>query len=353
MRELFLSANMLTSTIPETIYMASLERMGLWGNQLSGTISTRLGNLKGITYIDMDANMLNGTIPTEIGDMRNIEWLYMNSNEFEGTIPSELASLTRLERLWLYGNYLSGSIPDELSSLNPGDLRLEFNNLTGALNAFCNKDALLTSISADCGGTDPELECPCCTKCCDNSSGECSMEFESVCRIDERHFEEESGLMYIESADTICECTGSGPNTTLSCSDSNCQSCNRDGTVCSINDKFHAEFDESGVWDYYNVTFRYVVGRNDTVTFESIRSDDWTSKCKVTVNGELCGYCGKSIVCPDGTDYYEVNCDNLGIGSVSMCSGGQLDTSGPLAVFAFQDPTYREGCQPRFFRALQ
>ena len=43
-----------------------------------------------------------------------------------------------------------------------------------ALALFCNgNDPASVFIEADCGGSNPEVTCPCCAVCCDDATNEC------------------------------------------------------------------------------------------------------------------------------------------------------------------------------------
>ena len=38
-------------------------------------------------------------------------------------------------------------------------------------------------LGADCGGLDPQVDCSCCTLCCDEDTGDCSIDVPRVCEI--------------------------------------------------------------------------------------------------------------------------------------------------------------------------
>jgi hypothetical protein len=47
-------------------------------------------------------------------------------------------------------------------------LLLEANQLTGTANTIClSKPINVTYFASDCGGSEPALECSCCTVCCE------------------------------------------------------------------------------------------------------------------------------------------------------------------------------------------
>jgi hypothetical protein len=92
---------------------------------------------------------------------------------------------------------------------------------------------------------------------------------------------------------TVCECTTGSDSTsnvsasTLSCMDTECQSRNQVGTVCSINEPYQYTYDDTGHSLHFHSTFQYVVCRNATVTLDLTILPDFTLLCKVTVNGQV------------------------------------------------------------------
>ena len=54
-------------------------------------------------------------------------------------------------------------------------LLLDGNELSGDANVICNNPAInTTAFSADCGSVTPEVQCSCCTICCDDSDPDCN-----------------------------------------------------------------------------------------------------------------------------------------------------------------------------------
>jgi hypothetical protein len=352
---IFLDWNLISGSIPESIFSSSMLKVfSLLGNQLSGSLTSQLGDMVELAVLDLSDNDLTGAIPSEIGFLANLEQLHLASNAFNGTIVSQIALLTRLDQLELQDNQLSGSVPMELSSLLLAtSVKLFANNLAGSLdNVFCQQPSvLLSKVEADCGGGDSQVECSCCTTCCDSSSGNCTINKEAICHVEKSWHEHPNGREYHESAGTVCKCTTTGfehdATTTLSCSDTQCQSCNQDKTVCSINERYQFIYGDDTSWDNMKATYQYVVGRNDTVKFEATRHPDQSFLCQITVNGQVCASCYWS-VCDDGFPSVHVNCENVdGAGYQELCNEKRTNDDGPLAVFAFQDPAYLQGCPPR------
>ena len=117
-----------------------LDLAGRWDNDnrvyvrhgLSGPISSELGNLANLEYLNLGFNQLDGPIPPELGNLSRLASLDLHVNQLTGRIPPELGRLVNLRYLRLSRNNLSGSIPRELGDLK--DLRhLEVWNLTGPI----------------------------------------------------------------------------------------------------------------------------------------------------------------------------------------------------------------------------
>ena len=122
----------ISGTIPAQFgNLTGLTTVLLRDNKLTGAIPTRLGNL---FYLDLSNNRLTGSIPTQLSSLTNLTLLDLSNNRLTGSIPTQLSSLTRLWRLDLSNNRLTGSIPTQLSSLTRlWRLDLSNNRLTGTI----------------------------------------------------------------------------------------------------------------------------------------------------------------------------------------------------------------------------
>ena len=67
--------------------------LDLSGNQLKD-LYHRIMGLINLTYLNLGVNQLTGTISTEISNMRNLTGLYLNDNQFTGEIPESICNLT-------------------------------------------------------------------------------------------------------------------------------------------------------------------------------------------------------------------------------------------------------------------
>jgi len=59
--------------IPEELYgLPNLEKLELSRNQISGTISTRIGDLQNLTDLNLSLNRIIGTIPPQMGKLKKL-----------------------------------------------------------------------------------------------------------------------------------------------------------------------------------------------------------------------------------------------------------------------------------------
>ncbi|KAH0657642.1 hypothetical protein KY289_026390 [Solanum tuberosum] len=106
------------------------------GCKLKGVIPQEIGNLTGVTRIDLYNNELTGHIPNTVQDMLNLQEFYLQSNEIEGTIPNAICSSKNLGALDLSGNHFSGSVPSCLGNVTSlRKLNLAYNRLNSRLPA--------------------------------------------------------------------------------------------------------------------------------------------------------------------------------------------------------------------------
>ena len=78
---------------------------------LTGPIPPELGQLTGLTVLDLSGNELSGPIPWELGNLANVQTLNLSHNRLAGLIPPELANPADLSELYLEFNRLTGLVP--------------------------------------------------------------------------------------------------------------------------------------------------------------------------------------------------------------------------------------------------
>ena len=242
------------------------------------------------------------------------------------------------------------------------------------MNWFCNSPSIVTEIRADClgggdDGTPPQVDCPCCTFCCDDRTGACEINAQGTCEVGKSRFTDETrGIFYEPERGATCDCfdisdvnaDASDESWELSCTDTTCMSCNKDETICAHNVEYGWEHHEARL-DIWTSTYQYVDVEgsgvvdgessslqylNDTVQFKYWTDEQYILHCEVSVNGEQCRGCAR-VVCSDRHRTYSVNCDNVeGVGNMNACQSDQV--TGLLQVIAWADPVYsKDNCRPR------
>lgn len=211
-----------------------------------------------------------------------------------------------------------------------------------AFDAFCNEPSRPISVflEGDCYGDDPEVNCTCCASCYDPVEEMSVTDIPAVCELDVNLYN------YEEGRNTSCGCSTTNiTGTKMFCTEA-CQSCNRDGTICAVNNDFGFGYDAIGRWNSSWATFQYVKGLNDTVDFQLYIDENSIRNCDVRVNGDLCRRC-EYVRCADQFQAYRVRCDNVdGVGNIDLCDG--ISNGGALSLFEMQDELQLEGCSPFF-----
>jgi Leucine-rich repeat (LRR) protein len=134
----FLPCRLLTLTVGQVLGFASLQKLDLSYNSLTGPISPYISTiLPSLKLLNLDDNGLLGHLPPDLGNLTHLEYLILSRNEFEGPIPSSLGNLIHLKDLQLWRNKLTG--PPPLSSP-----LLHDHGLTGSIPpSFGNLKSLL------------------------------------------------------------------------------------------------------------------------------------------------------------------------------------------------------------------
>lgn len=71
---------------------------------------------RAVTGLCLGSNRLSGSTSSEVGDLTGLTVLELYADDLSGEIPSVLGSLTNLTGLYLYQNQLSGPVPPQLQS---------------------------------------------------------------------------------------------------------------------------------------------------------------------------------------------------------------------------------------------
>lgn len=114
--------------------------LGSPSQNLSGTLSSSIGNLTNLKIILLQNNNLTGPIPTELGRLLKLQTLDLSNNLFSGGVPPSLGLLKSLQYIRLNNNSLSGEIPMSLTNITQLSLvDLSYNNLSGPVPQFPSK----------------------------------------------------------------------------------------------------------------------------------------------------------------------------------------------------------------------
>lgn len=204
LRYLDVGTNSFNGTLPSELgQFTNMTTFTVNSNAFTGTLPTELGNLTAMTVFDVSVNKLAGTLPTELGEWNSLESFLAYQNDLTGTLPTELGAWNSLVDLSVYRNSLIGTIPTEFGRLGalmtldisvnaltgvlPTELSqlsdlVQFsfyqNNFTGSVsNILCTESREWDILEGDCSvdGTtgQVEIECTCCTACCNVNESAC------------------------------------------------------------------------------------------------------------------------------------------------------------------------------------
>jgi hypothetical protein len=347
----------------------NLVTLALSNNNFEGTIPEQFSALTSMLNFVIDGNMFNSTLPSTLGRFEDVDWFWVNNNAFSGTLPSTFGLMTKATQIRLENNNFEGTLPSEWSGLeilasldvsnNPNlsgtvpasyismealtSFSLSGTQISGGLvETFCTSQQL-ASLTAECGGATPMIDCPCCTICCDGD--DCVIQ-----NLNETCLTRAETLQNFDPfRDATCECSDS---TQVTCTET-CESCSVDGTSCvkSTNHGHDLNPENGERLNFFN-TFEYVKGPyNGTVlTFRETLLDQLTDECEVTVNGQACRACRRQ-VCKSDLVGLTIVCDNLNTTAEILTCDDQSSTN-YLEAFTFWDLARVSGCNLLLYRVL-
>lgn len=146
--ELNLRDNQLTGTLPDALWdNVNLKTVKLGGNRLTGSLSPAIQRARSLTFVDFSNNDFQGELPDEVYDCSNLTHLYLYANNFTGTVSDRIGRLRSLVDLELSQNSLSGTLPEALYSLTGLQaLYLASNRFHGFLDAKIQQLQQLTEL---------------------------------------------------------------------------------------------------------------------------------------------------------------------------------------------------------------
>lgn len=126
----------LTGSIPAQMSLLSrLEHFILKNNpDLKGNLPKELGSLKGLRQLGIYNNNLEGSIPEELFKATNLKFINLQNNDLSGPLSQKIEALEKMETLVLMNNRLTGEVPfGSLSSSKVKFLGLSHNKLSGSI----------------------------------------------------------------------------------------------------------------------------------------------------------------------------------------------------------------------------
>ncbi|CAI0436704.1 unnamed protein product [Linum tenue] len=128
-------------------YSRRVWSLDLSSMNLAGTLSSTIGGLINLSYLNLSFNKLTGDIPKALGNCSKLQSLVLNNNQFSGQIPAELGNLSLLEHLNICNNKISGSLPEE-SIFQNMDLTSFIGNkgLCGGPLGYCGGDPTSSTV---------------------------------------------------------------------------------------------------------------------------------------------------------------------------------------------------------------
>ncbi|KAL7134527.1 hypothetical protein ABFS83_11G032000 [Erythranthe nasuta] len=132
-----LSNNRITALPDDFWSLTSLENLNLSFNQISGVLSSNVGNFVQLQSLDLSHNYFSGNIPDSVSSLTSLLALNLSRNGFESVIPLGVSKCWSLVSIDLSSNKLNGSVPFGFgAALFPN---LKFLNLAG--NEISGRDS--------------------------------------------------------------------------------------------------------------------------------------------------------------------------------------------------------------------
>ncbi|KAJ8616568.1 hypothetical protein MRB53_035940 [Persea americana] len=162
LKEIDLTRNYLSSTIPAEWGSMQLEIISLLGNRITGPIPKELWNISNLTELILEANMFFGDLEG-IEKLVSIKRILLSSNAFSGQLPTSLANLTNLTDFRISDNNFTGRIPDFITNwIKLEKLVIQGSGLQGPIPSGISSLVKLTDLRiSDINGTAspfPKLE---------------------------------------------------------------------------------------------------------------------------------------------------------------------------------------------------
>ncbi|KAF8033763.1 hypothetical protein BT93_C0122 [Corymbia citriodora subsp. variegata] len=146
LQTLDLSNNKITGLPSDFWSLGSLKSLNLSSNQISGSLSSNIGNFGSLEVIDVSGNNFSGEIPAAIGSLQTLQVLKLDGNGFQLSIPPSIQNCQSLVLIDLSSNQLNGSLPDNFGAAFPKlkTLNLANNEIHGHDTNFSGLKSITT-----------------------------------------------------------------------------------------------------------------------------------------------------------------------------------------------------------------
>jgi Leucine rich repeat N-terminal domain len=127
-------------------------KLELGYKDLTGPLSSAIGNLGAMTYISFRMNGLRGSLPSQLGQLKNLRELYLDDNQFTSAVPASFCDFSKSIDLQLNGNPGLTCLPSCLTSGS-------YQKLTEGREKIRALYEAVTSIHVKVGDTDESFVC--------------------------------------------------------------------------------------------------------------------------------------------------------------------------------------------------
>ncbi|KAH7295220.1 hypothetical protein KP509_27G037600 [Ceratopteris richardii] len=112
--------------------------LSLHNLNITGSISTALGNLRFLTILNLSSNNLSGTIPEDFSLLSRLRTLDLSFNQLSGSL-SVLSKITSLQSINISNNAFETQLPTFNKSTQLRELNASYNRIKGAIYTdICN-----------------------------------------------------------------------------------------------------------------------------------------------------------------------------------------------------------------------
>ncbi|KAH9659658.1 LRRNT 2 domain-containing protein [Citrus sinensis] len=91
---------------------SALESLVFSSSQISGHLTSQLGQFKSLRTLSLDDNCISGPLPPALGDLSSLTRLDLSRNMLNGSIPLSLGKISHLEYLDLSNNKMNGTLSE-------------------------------------------------------------------------------------------------------------------------------------------------------------------------------------------------------------------------------------------------